>query len=43
MPKDSIYQHSRQPLQKTNISLKCLQTSYAFSLCAAQCKTPHHC
>jgi hypothetical protein len=40
MPKDKIYQHSRQHL-KVNISSECLQASYAISLRAAKCKTPH--
>jgi hypothetical protein len=42
MPKDKIYQHSRQHLKtNVNISSKCLQASYAISLRAAKCKTPH--
>jgi hypothetical protein len=42
MPKDKIYQHSRQYFKTdVNISSKCLQALYAISLRAAKCKTPH--
>jgi hypothetical protein len=42
MPKDKIYQHSRQHLKTdVNIASKCLQALYAISLRAAKCKTPH--
>jgi hypothetical protein len=42
MPKDKIYQHSRQHLKiNVNVSSKCLQSSYAISLRAANCKIPH--